>query len=67
MIHDPLGQTHNHVSSEHCFLLFCFSRFEKWGRTDVPNLTKLTLGWPSGSIIAIYLYGHKYLSTETTA
>ena len=31
---DPLGQTHSHASSKHCFLLFCFSRFEKWGRTD---------------------------------
>ena len=28
VIKDPLGQTHK----EHCFLLFCFSRFEKWGR-----------------------------------
>ena len=35
-INDPLGQTHSHISSEHCFLLFCFSRFEKWGRTDDP-------------------------------
>ena len=34
VINDPIGQTHNHASSEHCFLLFCFSRFEKWGRTD---------------------------------
>ena len=33
-INDPLGQTHSHASSEHCFLLFCFSRFEKWGRTN---------------------------------
>ena len=33
VINDPLGQTHSHASSEHCFLLFCFSRFEKWGRT----------------------------------
>ena len=30
VINDPLGQTHSHSS----FLLFCFSRFEKWGRTD---------------------------------
>ena len=29
---DPLGQTHSHASSEQCFLLFCFSRFEKWGQ-----------------------------------
>ena len=29
VINDPLGQTHSHASSEHCFLLFCFSRFEK--------------------------------------
>ena len=34
VINDPLGQTHSHASSEHCFLLFCSSRFEKWGRTD---------------------------------
>ena len=27
----PIG----HASSEHCFLLFCFSRFEKWGRMYV--------------------------------
>ena len=32
LINDPLGQTHSHASSEHCFLLL--SRFEKWGRTD---------------------------------
>ena len=35
VINDPLGQTHSHASSEHCFLLFCFSRFEKWGWMDV--------------------------------
>ena len=29
VINDPLGQTHSHASSEHCFLLFCFARFEK--------------------------------------
>ena len=52
VINDPLGQTHSHVSSEHCFLLFCFSRFEKWGRTDGQqwSLPAVTLGWPSGSI-----------------
>ena len=33
VINDPLGQTHSLASSEHCFLLFCFARFEKWGRT----------------------------------
>ena len=33
VINDPLGQTHSHASSEHCFLLFCLARFEKWGRT----------------------------------
>ena len=33
VINNPLGQTHSHASSEHCFLLFCFSRFEKWVRT----------------------------------
>ena len=38
VIIDPIGQTHSHASSEHCFLLFCFSRFEKLyfpRRTDV--------------------------------
>ena len=35
VIIDPLGQTHSHDSSEHCFLLFCVSRFEKWGQTYV--------------------------------
>ena len=35
VINDPLGQTHSHASSEHCFLLFCFSRFESGDvRTD---------------------------------
>ena len=33
VINDPLGQPHSQASSEHCFLLFWFSRFEKWGRT----------------------------------
>ena len=62
VINDPLGQTHSHTSSEHDrFLLFCFSRFEKWGRangrTDGQHVRKqwslpaVTLGWASGSII----------------
>ena len=34
VINDPLGQTHSLASSDNCFLLFCFARFEKWGRTD---------------------------------
>ena len=33
VINDPLGQTHSHASSKHCFLLF-FSRFEKWERQN---------------------------------
>ena len=33
-INDPLGQTHSLASGDSCFLLFCFARFEKWGRTD---------------------------------
>ena len=33
VINDPLGQTHNFASSDHCFLLFCSTRLEKWGRT----------------------------------
>ena len=58
VLNDPLGQTHSHASSEHCFLLFCFSSFEKWGRTygEHEEFTKqwslpaVTMGWPSGSI-----------------
>ena len=59
VINDPLVQTHSHASSEHC-CLFCFSRFDKWGRTYVRtygqhvrkqlSLPAVTLGWPSGSI-----------------
>ena len=53
VINDPLGQAHSHASSEHCFLLFCFSRFEKC--TDGQRVRKqlylpeVTWGWPSGS------------------
>ena len=53
VINDPLGQTHSLASSEHCFLLFCFARFEKWGRTDGQHVRKqwslkaVTFGWPS--------------------
>ena len=43
VINDPLGQTHSHASSEHCFLLFCFSRFEKWGRTYVRTTCAKTM------------------------
>ena len=56
VINDPLSQTHSHASSERCFLLFCFSRFEKWGRTYGQHVRKqwslpaVTLGWPSGSM-----------------
>ena len=39
IINDPLGQTHSHASNEHCFLLFCFSRFEI-GRTDGQHVRK---------------------------
>ena len=55
VINDPLGQTQSHASSEHWFLLFCFSRFEKWGRTYGQHVRKqlslpvVTLDWPSGS------------------
>ena len=47
------------ASNEHCFLLFCFSRFEKWGWTDEQHVWKqwsllaVTLGWPSGSILIL--------------
>ena len=30
VINDPPGQTHSLIYSEHCFLLFCSARFEKW-------------------------------------
>ena len=56
VINDPLGQTHSHASSDHCFLLFCFARFEKWGWTDGQHVQKqlslpaVVVGWPSGSI-----------------
>ena len=46
VINDPLGQTHSHASSEHCVLLFCFSRFEKWGRTDGQTCAKTMI--PTG-------------------
>ena len=44
-INDPLGQTHSRASSEHCLLLFCFSRFEKWGRTDMCENNDLYRPW----------------------
>ena len=44
VINDPLGQTHNHASSEHCFLLFCFSIFEQWGRTYGRPKTMIPIG-----------------------
>ena len=71
VINDPLGQPtvpdcrlirHSHASSEHCFLLFCFSRFEKrgrtFGRTEIHvrkqlSLPAVTLAWPSGSILPV--------------
>ena len=62
VINDPLGQTHSHASREHCFLLFCFARFEKWGRMDIICAeTMIPLGGPSDSInksclIFIYYY-----------
>ena len=40
---DPLGQTHSQASSEHCFQLFCFARFEKWGRKDVQKTCAKTM------------------------
>ena len=40
VINDPVGQTDSHASSEHCFLLFCFSRFEKWRRTYGQHVLK---------------------------
>ena len=39
-IDDPLGQTHSLTSSDHYFLLFCFARFEKWGRMDGQHVQK---------------------------
>ena len=50
VINDPLGQTHSLASSEHCFLLFCFARFEKWTdeRTTCAK-TMITTGRDCGS------------------
>ena len=69
VINDPLGQTHSLASSEHCFLLVCFARFEKWGRTD--NMCEnndpyraVTLGWPSGSIRTLARLGTSMSFTE---
>ena len=49
VISDPQGQIHRHASSEHCFLSFCFSRFEKWGRTDVRTTCAKTI-IPTGRV-----------------
>ena len=56
VINDPLGQPHSLASSDYSYLLFCFARFEKWGRTDKHvrkqlSLRAVTVGWPSGSIL----------------
>ena len=48
VINYPVGQTVSHPSSEQCFLLFCFSRFEKWGRTDRRTTCAKTM-IPTGS------------------
>ena len=54
VINDSLGQTHSHTSSEHCFLLFCFSSVDGllYGRTDglktCVKTMAVTLGWPCG-------------------
>ena len=48
VINDPLGQTHSLASSDHYFMLFCFARFEKWGRTYVQK-TMITTGRDFGS------------------
>ena len=46
VINDPLGQTHSHASSEHGFLLFCFARSVKRGRTDGRTCAKTII--PTG-------------------
>ena len=57
VINDPLGQTHSHASSEHCFLLFWFSRFVRTDvRTTCAKTMSVTLGWPSGSISSEFCY-----------
>ena len=69
VINDPPCQTHSHANSEHCFLLFCFSRFEKWGwttraKTMIPTghvfgfPEWITLGLNSMYIDPPELYGH---------
>ena len=71
VINDPLGQTHSHASSEHCFL-FCFARFEKWGRTDRQHVRKklslpaVTVDWPSGSINSAIIFMNEMLSLRGT-
>ena len=72
-IHDPLSQTHSHASSKHCFLLFCFCRFEKsvqtYGRTDNmwennDPLPAVTLGWQSGSITSEHYYCREKIKVQ---
>ena len=46
VINDPLGQIHSHASSEHCFLLFCFATFEKWGQDGRTTCAKTMI--PTG-------------------
>ena len=42
VINDPLGQTHSHAISEHCFLMFCFARIWKVG-TDGGTTCAITI------------------------
>ena len=47
VINDPLGQTHSHASSEHCFLLFCFLDLKSGDRqTDGQHVRKTMI--PTG-------------------
>ena len=53
VINDPLGQTHSHASSEHCFVLFVFVDLKSGdGRTDEWTTCAKILGWPIGSIMS---------------
>ena len=66
VINDPLGQTHSHASSEHCFLLFNFSRFEKWGRTDMcdNNNPKIPTGRDFGLAEWINYFDFPFMTGE---
>ena len=54
VINDPLGQTHSHASSEHCFVFLDLKSVRTTCAKQL-SLPAVTLGWPSGSKIQYYL------------